>query len=319
MGMKSLQLLDPSLTRQIQRLEAGHRMKMLFPAIIETLNRCSNWQDVNSAQKANELLRITATKDFALMLVSSEFFMAKLVSVANIFQNQEVDFKAAKQALDKVITELTEINREVTCKRLVDGANRITQNIQLYSGFMLNREYSTPWDYCNAKIIDPMIKNFIETVKVKFSTDEFEAINAFSNLTSMPMDVATELAIKYKEIVHPDCEESFFKSEFSRQLTEIREINFDPKDSLHEIAKKIHETHPYISRILIIGATVWVSTSSAERSFSKLKLIKSYIRSKMEQARLSNIALISINREWTIDIEEIIDEFAMYARKINFL
>ena len=34
--------------------------------------------------------------------------------------------------------------------------------------------------------------------------------------------------------------------------------------------------------------------ASAERSFSKLKLINAYLRSKMPQSRLTNLAILSI-------------------------
>lgn len=47
-------------------------------------------------------------------------------------------------------------------------------------------------------------------------------------------------------------------------------------------------------RILL---TISVSVASTERSFSKLKLIKSYLRSTMSQDRLNGLALISIERK----------------------
>ncbi|GFT16091.1 hypothetical protein TNCV_3316161 [Trichonephila clavipes] len=43
--------------------------------------------------------------------------------------------------------------------------------------------------------------------------------------------------------------------------------------------------------------TVPVSTASAERSFSKLKLIKTYLRSTMSQVRLSALSVLSIEAE----------------------
>ena len=42
--------------------------------------------------------------------------------------------------------------------------------------------------------------------------------------------------------------------------------------------------------------TICVSVASCERSFSKLKLIKSYLRSTMAQARLSSLAILSIEK-----------------------
>ena len=44
-------------------------------------------------------------------------------------------------------------------------------------------------------------------------------------------------------------------------------------------------------RILL---TIPVTVASAERSFSKLKLIKTYLRSTMSQERLNGLAMISI-------------------------
>lgn len=63
-------------------------------------------------------------------------------------------------------------------------------------------------------------------------------------------------------------------------------------------------------RILL---TIPVTVASAERSFSKLKLLKSYLRSTMTQERLSGLAMISIENEIleSINYEELINQFAI--------
>ena len=58
-----------------------------------------------------------------------------------------------------------------------------------------------------------------------------------------------------------------------------------------------------------------------ERSFSKLKLIKSYLRSIMSQERLSELAILSIENEMLTEFEceNLINNFAsQQTRKINF-
>lgn len=68
--------------------------------------------------------------------------------------------------------------------------------------------------------------------------------------------------------------------------------------------------------------TIPVTVASAKRSFSKLKLIKNYLRNSISQDRLTNIAILNIEREKTseLEIDKIINDFANFkSRKKNFL
>ena len=65
-------------------------------------------------------------------------------------------------------------------------------------------------------------------------------------------------------------------------------------------------------KILILSLTIPVTVASAERSFSKLELIKTYLRSKMSQNRLTNLAILSIENSQAkaVDKSELIWQFA---------
>jgi len=74
----------------------------------------------------------------------------------------------------------------------------------------------------------------------------------------------------------------------------------------------------------IIYLTLPVTVALAERSFSKLKLIKNYLQNNMgqDQNRLSNIAILNIEKEVAakIKLDDVINTFAnSKARKVNFL
>lgn len=64
-------------------------------------------------------------------------------------------------------------------------------------------------------------------------------------------------------------------------------------------------------RMINIALVLPVSSAACERSFSALKLIKSYLRSAMCDSRLSNIAVLSIEsvRSQSINFDSFVDEF----------
>lgn len=64
-----------------------------------------------------------------------------------------------------------------------------------------------------------------------------------------------------------------------------------------------------------------MTTATCERSYNKLKIIKIYLRSTTSQENLTNIGIISIERELAskINFENVIDEFSTKkAQKVKF-
>jgi hypothetical protein len=76
-----------------------------------------------------------------------------------------------------------------------------------------------------------------------------------------------------------------------------------------------HRIYNKLDRLIRLLVTLPVSTASAERAFSSLKIIKTRLRNKMEDEYLANSLLLQIEREITAEYsyEDIIAEFK--ARK----
>ena len=72
-----------------------------------------------------------------------------------------------------------------------------------------------------------------------------------------------------------------------------------------------------VAKVISIALTIPASSSSAERSFSALKRIKTFLRSTMTNERLSNIALLSIHatRTKALNEDKIVDNFANLAKR----
>ena len=89
--------------------------------------------------------------------------------------------------------------------------------------------------------------------------------------------------------------------------------------TVSEILKTMHENDlfdifPEFSKVVHILAVITATSRSAERSFSALRRLKTYLRSTMGQKRVSNIALINIERAYanfvvSNDMDRIIDIF----------
>ena len=101
--------------------------------------------------------------------------------------------------------------------------------------------------------------------------------------------------------------------------------DFIPKDNMEpvEILKflKRHDCFPNASIAYRVLFIIPVTVASAERSFSKLKLLKSYLRSTMTQERLNDLAMIALESDMLEKIkhQRIIEDFiSKNAQRIKF-
>ena len=103
------------------------------------------------------------------------------------------------------------------------------------------------------------------------------------------------------------------------QIANFGKEQMNPYELINAIHKyKLENILPNISVALRIFLTVPVTVASAERSFSKLKLVKNYLRSTMSQDRMVSFARLSIESELArkIDFSNVIKLFAhQKARK----
>jgi hypothetical protein len=84
---------------------------------------------------------------------------------------------------------------------------------------------------------------------------------------------------------------------------------------------RLQEVFPNVSIVLRIVLTIPVTVASGERSFSKLKLIKTYLRASMKQDRLNGLAKLSIEKDVAseLDYSSVITKFAsLKARRVSF-
>ena len=89
------------------------------------------------------------------------------------------------------------------------------------------------------------------------------------------------------------------------------QINFGDVVELLKSDVSLRQMLPELTKIVRLILTVPVTTCSAERAFSGLRRLKTYLRNTMSQTRLNNIAVLNRHRSYVeaVDIDNILDEF----------
>ena len=102
--------------------------------------------------------------------------------------------------------------------------------------------------------------------------------------------------------------------DFFSELKVLQSTLEDVPMSAIEILKfvKCADCYPNVSIAYRILLTIPITVASAERSFSKLKLLKTHLGASMLQDRLNGLAILSIEKDILENLERdsIIDDFA---------
>ena len=172
---------------------------------------------------------------------------------------------------------------------------------------------------CRVTIYIPLLENVIADLKKRFSSDVLDLYNISiffpdsKNFKNNNSEIISDIAAKYYKIFKTS--ESQFnlmiKSELELwKLKWERQPNIGPIDGMFLLKNCDKDIYPAIHFLLKMFVTLPISNASAERSFSSLKRLKTWLRSTMNEDRLNGLALLNIHRELQVDEEKIIDRFA---------
>lgn len=226
---------------------------------------------------------------------------------------------AIEQALMKSDEHGIAVERRTRCKKMMPGERA--------------RDCGLPLKEENKRSMIECIDRFSTELEIRTKAMEelsviFEAIQVKSLLFSSEDDL--DVSIANLTTVYDEVLKDALLVEILRLRRFLKAATIDMEKakswSVLDILNFIIEwdfadSLPSLSLSLRLFLTICVSVASCERSFSKLKLIKSYLRSTMGQSRLTNLALLSIESEIaeTMDFDETIDKFAaVKARKGKF-
>ena len=89
----------------------------------------------------------------------------------------------------------------------------------------------------------------------------------------------------------------------ARRMITRNNKTFDSLEELAEFIFPLKIAFTELCKVIQITLTLPTTTATCERSFSKLKLIKSHLRTTMADRRLKAIAVLSVHKHRAMDID----------------
>jgi len=99
-----------------------------------------------------------------------------------------------------------------------------------------------------------------------------------------------------------------------------KDVSTVPSSSIEALCACHADIHPNVYILLTILGTLPVSTAASEPSFSTMRRLKAYLRSSIENERMTGLARLSIHKDRQINREKIMNDFvASSNRRSDFV
>ncbi len=116
------------------------------------------------------------------------------------------------------------------------------------------------------------------------------------------------------------------KADFCSLYNEIQVLKSILKDSkVKSIADLYYELlplkqgFPTIKSLIITAMPIPVSSTTCKGTFNKMKLIKTTTRNKMSENRFSDLCVLAVERDFNINFEKLMDNFANLHKNSRIL
>ncbi|CAH1994285.1 unnamed protein product [Acanthoscelides obtectus] len=317
-------------TRWTEKHVAVERFAEMVPVIRETLGAL---QDAASSDVATQAYHLQTAMDNSQFIVSLVILRKVFSYTANLnkaMQKVNVDLTNICEYTKTVKTTLLNVRNESQFAILFEQAQQMSSGdivVPRITGRQTLRNNiaaETAEIYYRRNVFYPFIDHVIAELDARFKPHEstIEGIQMLlPEKTSNDSRIKENLEKIAQTFLGGENEGTIFLSEYEIWHNHWKSVAQKPATVLDAIDNCDDQFFPSIKKLLIILATLPVSTATPERSFSTLKRLKTYLRNKMGDERLTGLALMSVHRDLAVqlDSEEIINQLAIKRRRLNLL
>ena len=265
-------------------------------------------------------LVFSATEQLSVILQSYEINAQQAVSAANATKQylQRLQSQATYETFYKaVVANAKDLTDEPTLPRNKKVPRRIDDGAQ-------NHCYASPSDYFRQQYFE-VIDTLIGELTRRFSQPSFSILE---EMESVLVDSCNGKSIKTSDNFEKFCEGDIDCNRLAFQLAMLPDVLKAANEQCKFGIKKVTSVSTLcqlfnscdfaksmlsnVDRLLRIYLTTPMTSATAERTFSTLRRLKSYLRSTMSQKRLNHVMILHTHKQRTdkLDLYEIANEFA---------
>lgn len=337
---RSLKRLCP--TRWSSRVDCLISLNHMYPDVMKVLNNIMlTGRNKDEQNDASTLKKYFESYETIILILLMYKILSKINLASKILQSPGADIGKAVDLIQNTIENMGKIRdnfniliEEANCKALQwdvtpeFSCKRTRKVKQFYDELSQDQRLSQGNHYFKTQVLYRCIDTVVTQLKTRFVglseiNDLFSCILQLTVISDDKISESTnKLADEFQDFNPAELATQIesFKFLFASELKSCNSI-FDMTKLLIIENNNLITSFPDLLTAFYLFLTLPVTVASAERTFSKLKLIKNYLRSTMSQARLSGLAMISIenNRAKKFNLSLLVKTFAEdHSRKKTF-
>jgi hypothetical protein len=295
--------------------------------IIETLQILSEDSSSKTCSTATSLLNTIHKFQFLACLIIVEYYLKFTKPLSMILQSPDCDLiRATDDAKDLVDYLTNRRNNEPLFVELFDKIKALGAEIgvepntprlcgrQIHrSNAIVNTHAGSISAYYKMNLHHPFLDHLIAELNSRLlsAVSRVQAHYLLpQRLPQLTDDKWKDIKVTYSSFINVD----EIDAELERWRYKYREMRDDTQQQLFQLTLEVciqitKDLYPNIHNIFLVLLTMPVSTASAERSFSCLKRLKSYLRSTMGAERLNGLAMMHIHHEISVDVDAVLQKF----------
>jgi uncharacterized membrane protein len=318
-------------------------MTELYHSVDAALEKIKLWDEKESSSGAFILQNAALQSDYIISLLCAEKLVAYSLPLCKTLQSADTDLASAVSNAENTVSVVKRIreNAEQEFRNIFKSAENLTESsgaiIQMprLTGKQTHRcniPANDPEEYYRCSVFIPWVDSFINNVSERFIKHK-QILKSFVCLlpwgivlTNKQKEDFLQLTKFYvKDLsqisgtsVGHTAELELWYEQFNKNNTTNTKIL--PKNAIDALNLYNEDIYPITFTLLMIFATLPVSTSIAERSFSTLRRIKTYLRNTMGENRLNGLANLNVHREIPVQYSEVLSILKEKGhRRLNFV